>query len=153
VYAPPLAEEPSRSVSRAARLRGEPRLPGDKSISHRALILATLAGGDSTITGAGDGRDVQATAGIMAALGASIERVREDGLNVDYRVVSPGADGIMVEVHPNPDEARSDGEQSLTFAQFADMAGALTQIHEMVKTLTKDPFAMGAVKVDGASKH
>jgi len=67
--------------------------------------------------------------------------------------VAAGADGIMVEVHPNPDEARSDGEQSLTFAQFADMSSALTQIHEMVKTLTKDPFTMGAVKVDGASKH
>jgi hypothetical protein len=33
------------------------------------------------------------------------------------------------------------------------MSSALTQIHEMVKTLTKDPFTMGAVKVDGASKH
>jgi 3-phosphoshikimate 1-carboxyvinyltransferase len=90
----PLPGGPSRSVSRAARLRGEPRLPGDKSISHRALILATLAGGESRIAGAGDGRDVQATAGIMAALGASVERVHEDGLNVDYSVVSPGADGL-----------------------------------------------------------
>jgi 3-phosphoshikimate 1-carboxyvinyltransferase len=90
----PLTGGPSRSVSRAARLRGEPRLPGDKSISHRALILATLAGGDSRIAGAGDGRDVQATAGIMAALGATVERVHEDGLNVDYRVISPGADGL-----------------------------------------------------------
>jgi 3-deoxy-7-phosphoheptulonate synthase len=41
--------------------------------------------------------------------------------------VAAGADGIMVEVHPNPDEAKSDGEQSLTFDQFADMAGALTR--------------------------
>jgi 3-phosphoshikimate 1-carboxyvinyltransferase len=90
----PLTGEQSRSVSNAARLRGEPRLPGDKSISHRALILATLAGGESRITGAGDGRDVQATAGIMAALGASVDRVREDGLNVEYRVVSPGADAL-----------------------------------------------------------
>ena len=38
--ASPLAGEPSRSVSKTARLRGEPRLPGDKSISHRALLLA-----------------------------------------------------------------------------------------------------------------
>jgi 3-phosphoshikimate 1-carboxyvinyltransferase len=90
----PLAGESSRSVSRAAHLRGEPRLPGDKSVSHRALILAALAEGECLITGAGDGRDVQTTAGIMAALGASVERVREDGLNVDYRVVSPGADGL-----------------------------------------------------------
>ena len=90
----PLAGEPSRSVSRAPRLRGEPRLPGDKSVSHRALILAALAEGESLITGAGDGRDVQATAGIMAALGATVQRVTDDGLNVDYRVASPGADGL-----------------------------------------------------------
>jgi 3-deoxy-7-phosphoheptulonate synthase len=68
--------------------------------------------------------------------------------------VAAGADGIMVEVHPNPDQARSDGEQSLTFDQFADMTSALNQIHEMVKTLNKDPFTMpGQVKVGGASKH
>jgi len=94
VYASPLAGETSRTVSNAARLRGEPRLPGDKSISHRALILAALADGESAITGAGDGRDVQATAGVVAALGATVERVRDDGLNVDYRVSSPGADGL-----------------------------------------------------------
>jgi 3-phosphoshikimate 1-carboxyvinyltransferase len=90
----PLAGESSRSVSKAARLRGEPRLPGDKSISHRALLLATLAPGRSVISGAGDGRDVQATAGIVAALGAGVERLREDGLNVDYRVVSPGVERL-----------------------------------------------------------
>ncbi len=88
------AGRPSRLVSRAARLRGEPRLPGDKSISHRALILAAMAEGDVSITGAGDGLDVRATAGIVAALGARVERVAEDGLNVDYRVISPGTSGL-----------------------------------------------------------
>ncbi|MGA2512591.1 MAG: 3-phosphoshikimate 1-carboxyvinyltransferase [Candidatus Limnocylindrales bacterium] len=91
---PPLAGEPARSVSPAARLRGEPRLPGDKSISHRALILAALAPGESLIRDAGDGRDVKATAAVAAALGATVERRRGDGLNVDYRVASPGADGL-----------------------------------------------------------
>src|SRR5450830_1122286 len=91
---PPLAGEPPRTISSAARLRGEPRLPGDKSISHRALLLAALAEVESTITGAGDGRDVAATAAVVAALGATVERVRDDGLNVDYRVASPGADGL-----------------------------------------------------------
>ena len=90
----PFRGEQPRSVQPAARLRGEPRLPGDKSISHRALIMAALAEGRSLISGAGDGRDVQATAGIMAALGASVARVREDGLNVDYSVTSPGVDGL-----------------------------------------------------------
>jgi 3-phosphoshikimate 1-carboxyvinyltransferase len=90
----PLLGEQSRTVQPATRLRGEPRLPGDKSISHRALILAALAEGGSVISGAGDGRDVAATAGVIAALGASVERFHEDGLNVDYRVVSPGAEGL-----------------------------------------------------------
>jgi 3-phosphoshikimate 1-carboxyvinyltransferase len=90
----PLTGGQSRSILPAAHLRGEPRLPGDKSISHRALIMAALAEGRSLIGGAGDGRDVQATAGIVAALGASVDRVREDGLNVDYRVASPGVDGL-----------------------------------------------------------
>ena len=90
----PLTGEPLRSVLPALRLRGEPRLPGDKSISHRALLLAALAEGESQITGAGDGRDVAATAAIVAALGASVERFHEDGLNVDYLVASPGAAGL-----------------------------------------------------------
>jgi 3-phosphoshikimate 1-carboxyvinyltransferase len=90
----PFRADPPRTVVPAARLRGEPRLPGDKSISHRALILAALAEGESLIERAGDGRDVQATAGIVAALGASVERLHEDGLNVDFRVASPGADGL-----------------------------------------------------------
>ncbi|HEX7612389.1 MAG TPA: 3-phosphoshikimate 1-carboxyvinyltransferase, partial [Candidatus Limnocylindrales bacterium] len=90
----PLAGELPRTVSPAARLRGEPRLPGDKSISHRALLLAALTEGESAITGAGDGRDVAATAAVVAALGATVERVREDGLNVDYRVASPGSGGL-----------------------------------------------------------
>jgi 3-phosphoshikimate 1-carboxyvinyltransferase len=82
------------TVRPAPRLRGELRLPGDKSISHRALILATLADGASTITGAGDGADVRSTAGIMRALGASVTRVRDDGRTVDYRVASAGADAL-----------------------------------------------------------
>jgi 3-phosphoshikimate 1-carboxyvinyltransferase len=86
--------EQPRSVLPAARLRGEPRLPGDKSISHRALLLAALAEGESRVSGAGDGMDVGATAAIVAALGATVERVRQNGLNVDYRVVSPGGDGL-----------------------------------------------------------
>ena len=68
--------------------------------------------------------------------------------------VAAGTDGIMVEVHPHPDEAKSDGEQSLTFEQFADMASALRQIHEVVRTLIKDPYVTdGPITVGGASKH
>jgi 3-deoxy-7-phosphoheptulonate synthase len=68
--------------------------------------------------------------------------------------VAAGADGIMVEVHPNPNEALSDGEQSLTFEQFRDMAAAVRHIHDEVRTLIKDPFVTdGPAKVGGLSKH
>ena len=84
----------SATVRPAVRLRGELRMPGDKSISHRALLLAALAEGESRIEGAGDGADVRSTAGIVRALGVTVERLRDDGRTVDYRVVSPGADGL-----------------------------------------------------------
>lgn len=81
-------------VRPAARLRGRPALPGDKSISHRALLLALLAAGESRIRAAGDGEDVRSTASVVGALGASVERVVEAGGRVDYRVVSPGAGAL-----------------------------------------------------------
>ena len=66
------------TVRPARRLRGEIRLPGDKSISHRALLLALLAAGESRFSGAGDGRDVRATADVVTALGASLTRLDGD---------------------------------------------------------------------------
>ena len=92
--ASPAADQPVARVAASARLRGELRLPGDKSISHRALLLAALAAGESVIEGAGDGADVRSTAGIVAALGAEVDRRPGDGPTVTYRVVSPGADGL-----------------------------------------------------------
>ena len=53
-------------------LRGSVRPPGDKSISHRALILSALAEGESQIFGLSDGEDVKHTAGALSAMGAEI---------------------------------------------------------------------------------
>ena len=50
------------------------RVPGDKSISHRALIVSALAIGESRIEGLLEGEDVLATAAALRALGASVER-------------------------------------------------------------------------------
>jgi len=87
------------TIRPAARLRGEVRLPGDKSISHRALILATLGTGESSIVGAGDGADVRSTASVMRSLGATVDRVASDGRTVDYLVASPGAAGLTEPLH------------------------------------------------------
>ena len=52
--------------------------------------------------------------------------------------IAVGADGIMVEVHPRPDEALSDAEQQLDFAMFASMMEAVTAVHDHVKDLHGD---------------
>lgn len=58
-------------------LRGEIRVPGDKSISHRAIMLAAIAEGDSRVTGFLEGEDTRATARIFGQLGVRIETPNE----------------------------------------------------------------------------
>jgi len=58
-------------------LSGCVRVPGDKSISHRALMLGALAVGETVIDGLLEGEDVQATAAAMRAMGAHAERDAE----------------------------------------------------------------------------
>jgi 3-deoxy-7-phosphoheptulonate synthase len=68
--------------------------------------------------------------------------------------VAVGADGIMVEVHPNPDEALSDAEQQLNLDQFREMMVAVFLVHEQVRSLRGDPVLSGAaLGVGGAGKH
>jgi 3-phosphoshikimate 1-carboxyvinyltransferase len=86
--------ETARQVAPTKHLEGEIVLPGDKTISQRALIHALHAEGGSLITGAGDGADVRSTAGVLKALGATVRRTPGVGGNVDYRVHSPGVDGL-----------------------------------------------------------
>jgi 3-phosphoshikimate 1-carboxyvinyltransferase len=71
------------TVRKALRLEGEVRLPGDKSISHRALILSALADGWSRIHGLSSGADVHSTAACLRALGAEIEDSAVRGFGLD----------------------------------------------------------------------
>src|ERR1700685_701458 len=65
-------------VSPAKAIQGLVTLPGDKSISHRYGMLASIAEGVSTITNYSTGADCQSTLGCMAALGARVERDAEN---------------------------------------------------------------------------
>ncbi|EAR51437.1 3-phosphoshikimate 1-carboxyvinyltransferase [Oceanicola granulosus HTCC2516] len=60
------------TARKSGPLTGEAQVPGDKSISHRSLILGALAVGETTITGLLDGEDVLDTAAAMRAFGAEI---------------------------------------------------------------------------------
>jgi 3-phosphoshikimate 1-carboxyvinyltransferase len=67
-------------------LHGTVRVPGDKSISHRAVLFAAMAGGTSRLTGVLDSADVRSTLGAVAALGAVVD------------IADGGADGLDVAV-------------------------------------------------------
>ena len=62
------------SARRSPALKGRVRVPGDKSISHRALILGAMTVGETVIEGLLEGEDVINTAKAMRALGATVER-------------------------------------------------------------------------------
>ncbi len=74
----------------AGPLRGTAAVPGDKSISHRALILGALAVGETRISGLLEGQDVLDTAAAMRAFGAGVER---DGPGA-WRVHGVGVGGF-----------------------------------------------------------
>src|SRR5262249_13555568 len=63
-----------REARPSGPLSGKARVPGDKSISHRALILGALSVGQTRISGLLEGEDVLNTAKSMRALGAKVER-------------------------------------------------------------------------------
>ena len=62
------------AARRSPGLKGRVRVPGDKSISHRALILGALTVGETRIEGLLEGEDVINTGKAMRALGATVER-------------------------------------------------------------------------------
>jgi len=72
-------------------LTGRIRVPGDKSISHRALMLGALAVGETKVTGLLEGEDVLATAAAMRAMGARIER----GEDATWRIHGVGVGGLL----------------------------------------------------------
>ena len=84
------------TARRGGSLQGRTRVPGDKSISHRALILAAMTVGESTVAGLLEGEDVLHTAEAMRALGAKLER-GADGL---WRIHGVGVAGFAQPAGP-----------------------------------------------------
>ncbi|MFN2100422.1 3-phosphoshikimate 1-carboxyvinyltransferase [Altererythrobacter sp. MF3-039] len=72
-------------------LTGRIRVPGDKSISHRALMFGALAIGKTTVRGLLEGEDVMATGRAMTQMGASISKGGEG----EYRVHGVGVGGLL----------------------------------------------------------
>jgi 3-phosphoshikimate 1-carboxyvinyltransferase len=86
----PPTPAPLTATRPPAPLAGAVTVPGDKSISHRALMFGALAVGRTEITGLLEGEDVIATAAALRAMGAGIARA-ENGV---WRVVGVGVGGL-----------------------------------------------------------
>jgi len=123
------SDQPSPLAARSSGpLTGKVRVPGDKSISHRALILGALAAGETRISGLLEGEDVLNTAKAMQALGAKVDRtgdftwvVRGVGVAgfaqpqhpLDFGNSGTGCRLVMGAVAGCPIEAVFDGDASL----------------------------------------
>jgi 3-phosphoshikimate 1-carboxyvinyltransferase len=125
-----------------AALNGRVRVPGDKSMSHRALILASLAIGRSQIRGLLEGEDVLCTGAAMRALGAAVERGKDgvwtvDGVGIgglgepedmlDFGNSGTGARLVMGLVAAHPVTAFFTGDASLRRRPMARVAEPLTR--------------------------
>ena len=73
-----------RRFTATGPLKGRIRVPGDKSISHRSIMLGALAVGETKVTGLLEGEDVLSTAAAMRAMGATI--TRDDDRSEERRV-------------------------------------------------------------------
>lgn len=122
---PAEAPEPHLHVSQSPPLRGTVTVPGDKSISHRALLFGALADGPVEIRGLGLGGDNTSTAGALSALGVSIQRSGSEA-----RVQGVGFAGLR--------EAATDldcGNSGTTMRLFCGLLAG----RPFTSTLTGDP--------------
>ena len=86
-----------RSVSQARTLSGDISPPADKSVSHRAAILNSLAAGEAVIDNYSEGQDCRSTLRCLRALGVSAERVAPEDSptgTAQLRLTSPGLEGL-----------------------------------------------------------
>ncbi|WP_426954746.1 3-phosphoshikimate 1-carboxyvinyltransferase [Muricoccus radiodurans] len=119
VRAPLVAGAPGRALS------GRLRVPGDKSVSHRALMFGALAVGTTEITGLLEGEDVLRTASAMRALGAEVERVGEG----HWRVAGRGIGGLV-----SPDDVLDMGNSGTAARLLLGLLGG----HHVFAVLTGD---------------
>jgi 3-phosphoshikimate 1-carboxyvinyltransferase len=122
------------------RVAGTVRVPGDKSISHRSLILASLADGESRIRGILDADDIRSTAEVLRALGVPIPPLAADmrvsgvglrGLRAPNKSLNCGNSGTTARlvagvVAAHPFSATFEGDASLSRRPMKRVAEPLT---------------------------
>lgn len=109
----------------ATALSGSVTVPGDKSISHRSLMLSALAVGESRVEGLLEGEDVLATAAAMRAMGADIER-DADGI---WHIHGVGVGGLL-----QPEQALDMGNSGTSTRLLMGLLAS----HDLIATFTGD---------------
>ncbi len=136
-----------KTVSPASRVAGVVRIPGDKSISHRYGMLASIAEGTSKIHNYSTGADCQSTLGCMRALGVRIEKTGDavlihgqglDGLKEPAGELDAGNSGSTIRMlsgilAAQPFVTRIGGDESLS---RRPMARIMTPLAEMGAAIT-----------------
>lgn len=116
----------SKLIARSNKpLTGTASVPGDKSISHRALMLSALAVGRSEVTGLLEGEDVMATAAAMRAMGATINRLGAG----HYEVFGVGVGGLL-----EPDDVIDMGNSGTSTRLLMGLVAS----HDITVTMTGD---------------
>jgi len=144
----------------AMPLTGRVRAPGDKSISHRALILGALATGTTEITGLLEGDDILHTAKAMRALGAEIEQIstghwRVTGCSaagftapegpIDFGNAGTGARLIMGAAAPFNLDIKYQGDASLSSRPMGRVLTPLKQMGAQFRT-ENDKLPLSQIK-------
>jgi 3-phosphoshikimate 1-carboxyvinyltransferase len=126
----------------ALKVSGTIRVPGDKSISHRSLILASLADGESRVRGVLDAEDVRSTAAVLRTLGGALPPLSDDmrvngsglrGLRQPRAALDCGNSGTTARliagvVAAHPFESRFVGDASLSRRPMKRVAEPLTSM-------------------------
>ena len=134
-------------ISPGGKLSGKFRVPGDKSISHRALMLAAIADGQSRITGFLDSEDTLATMAAFKAMGVEIQRTSEtevlvngagkSGLSAPGEVLNLGNSGTSVRLLSGllaglGIECELTGDQSLMSRPMRRIIDPLQKMHALI---------------------
>ena len=128
--------------AQSSRLSGEAKIPGDKSISHRALMIGSLCIGETEIEGLLEANDVSSTANAMKALGVKISKKRRSlwgihgvgigGFSEPPNIIDCGNSGtsvrlLMGAVSTNPIKVTFTGDSSLRSRPMLRVVEPLSQ--------------------------
>ncbi len=160
----------NRRVGQVSRLQGQPKIPGDKSISHRSLIFGALAKGTTEIHHLLESGDVQSTASCLKQMGVEIEKrdqktfVKGRGissLKSPTEILDCGNSGTTIRLLMGllsgieGMKASLTGDQSLVKRPMKRVAAPLREMGAKIELTNQDyaPFTVTGTKLKGTHYH